>query len=120
MSVTWLLSMFVHSKIRSIELNFKQFFTAGYRFVSATYRLVKLPLDLQPTCQVIYEGNIEGAEEELVIYEGNIEGAEEEFSLDYATSFKVSYLRQYSCSQFIFVQSICRVCCRGHPELFKS
>ncbi|XP_064631599.1 arsenite methyltransferase-like [Lineus longissimus] len=46
----------------------------GYKYVSVTYRLVKLPLDLQPKCQVIYEGTIEGAEEE--------------FFLDYATSFK--------------------------------
>ncbi|TSK17975.1 Arsenite methyltransferase [Bagarius yarrelli] len=52
---------------------------AGYQFVSATYRLFKLP-----------KGSAKEKERCLVMYDGNITGLEEKFEFDAQYTFKVN------------------------------
>lgn len=40
--------------------------TGDFKFVSATYRLFKVPKGNTKTCQVIYNGNITGVEESFL------------------------------------------------------
>ncbi|XP_036970866.1 arsenite methyltransferase [Acanthopagrus latus] len=56
----------VTSKIITIENKELQAVLGDFKFVSATYRLFKVPKGNTKTCQVIYNGNITGVEESFL------------------------------------------------------
>lgn len=78
--VGFLVPRLVTAKIITVDNKELQEVLGDYRFVSATYRLFKVPERLKAPCNVIYNGDIRGAEES--------------FTFDWTNHFKVNEVVQ--------------------------